>query len=81
MHHITELKIGPHGPIFYVVKVVGVEPTSESISERLSPSAADHLLFRNSNRRFGRLEVFLSHGSPMLLGAHIELSCINDVEF
>ena len=24
MHHIAELKTGPHGPIFYVVKVVGV---------------------------------------------------------
>ena len=44
--------MGPFGPIllFAMVEVVGVEPTSESISTGLSPSAVNVLLFRPFQR-------------------------------
>ncbi len=62
--------------VLLLVKVVGVEPTSESISVRISPSAADCLLFRKRDRQFGRLNHFLSRSSPVLPGDHTEFSCI-----
>lgn len=39
------------GFVLILVEMVGVEPTSESISAEFSPSAADHLLFRIRARR------------------------------
>ena len=51
--------MGPFGPIllFAMVEVVGVEPTSESISTGLSPSAVNDLEFRLFQRPLTGYEI------------------------
>lgn len=67
--------------LFFVVKVARVELASESISTRLSPSAANVLFVSPLTAPVSRLCLRLSYWSPVLLGAHTEFSCIFDARF
>lgn len=64
--------------LHFVVKVVGIEPTSESTFTRVSPSAAFVLFISLLETPKSRLDLPLSYCSPMLLGAHTEFSFIFD---
>jgi len=67
--------------LFFVVKVRRVELLSESISTRLSPSAANVLFVSPLIAPVSRLYRWLAYCSPGLLGAHTEFSCIIDARF
>ena len=69
------------GALFFVVKVRRVELLSESISTRLSPSAANVLFVSPLIAPVSRLYRWLAYWSPELLGAHTEFSCIIDARF
>lgn len=61
----------------FLVEAVGFEPTSKSISEGLSPSAADTLEFAHVASRQQTTQS-LSRCSLTLPGAHARFSCIID---
>ena len=63
--------------LFILVEAVGFEPTSKSISEGLSPSAADTLEFVHVASRQQTTQS-LSRFSLTLPGAHARFSCIID---
>ena len=63
---------------YWMVEVVGVEPTSENISVYFSPSAAPHLLFRFQNRRKAGCSVGYPFSPPCLKECGMTFSCIND---
>ena len=63
--------------LYILVEAVGFEPTSKSISEGLSPSAADALEFAHVASRQQTTQS-LSRCSLTLPGAHARFSCIID---
>ena len=68
---------GQSWPEPILVEAVGFEPTSKSISERLSPSAADTLELAHVASRQQTTQS-LSRCSLTLPGAHARFSCIID---
>ena len=61
-----------------MVEMVGVEPTSESISAGISPSAVNVLKVSLFPTSINRLRKRLSRKSPAVPGAPAEFSCIVD---
>ena len=62
--------------VLHLVETVGIEPTSENTSERISPSAAGYLCFapRPPNRRTTET---LARKSLTMPGGHARFSCMS----
>ena len=61
--------------------MVGVEPTSKNISERLSPSTVNAFCFAKLTVTLTHCDFAIPLNSPALPESHATVSCINDTNF